>query len=160
MRRTKRHCERVVMAFVAPSGIRRSSGKKSSPKGPSRAASDYQNQCRKSPTLNPAAPGFRRSASVRSQTSNEISPPLRRSTAGPSMTAEIPGNPPPKRVRSVNHRAILTRECESSKPENAGCSRNPDGCAGHPDRQFPEQRIGPLRGTTLMPWGNWGSAPI
>jgi hypothetical protein len=52
---------------------------------------------------------------------------------------------------AVNHRAILTRECESSTPENAGCGRNPDGCARCPDSRFPEQRIGPPPGTALTP---------
>jgi hypothetical protein len=32
----------------------------------------------------------------------------------------------------VNQLPLLTRECENPEGENAGCGRNPDGCARHP----------------------------
>lgn len=46
---------------------------------------------------------------------------------------------------AVNHWVVLTRECESSKAENAGCGCNPDGCARRPKRHFPKQRMAERR---------------
>jgi hypothetical protein len=43
--------------------------------------------------------------------------------------------------RPVNHGVMLTGECESSIPENAGCGPNPDGCTRCPDWRLPNQRI-------------------
>src|ERR1039458_1078991 len=51
----------------------------------------------------------------------------------------------PKEVGAVNHRVLLTRECESSKAENAGCGRNPDGCTRRPKHQFPKRRMAERR---------------
>src|ERR1017187_851253 len=65
----------------------------------------------------------------------------------------------PNIVQAVNHWVMLTRECESSTPENAGCGRNPDRCTRCPDGHFPEQRIRLARGIALRPWINWVSAP-
>ena len=55
-----------------------------------------------------------------------------------------------ERRPAVNHWVILTRECENSKGENAGCGRNPDGCARYPSHQFPKRR-------KAMPGGKSGA---
>ena len=84
---------------------------------------------------------------------------LRRSTDWSIHDRRNPRRPRPRHGRAVNHWAVLTRECESSMPENAGSGRNPHRCARCPDRQFPKQRISAPRGITLTHSRNWGSAP-
>ena len=41
----------------------------------------------------------------------------------------------------VNQMPLLTRETENSEGENAGCDRNPDGCARPPASRFPNLRM-------------------
>jgi hypothetical protein len=48
----------------------------------------------------------------------------------------------------VNQRPLLTRETENSEGENAGCGRNPDGCARTPESPFPNLRMTPTLAKT------------
>jgi hypothetical protein len=48
----------------------------------------------------------------------------------------------------VNQLPMLTRECENSEGENAGCDRNADGCARYPWSPIPNQRMAPTPAKT------------
>jgi len=57
------------------------------------------------------------------------------------QAVRFPGRAVKRDAPAVNHWVILTRECENSKGENAGCGRNPDGCARYPRHQLPKRRM-------------------